>query len=399
MEELNIGTVEGDGTGDTFYDLMLKTKDNFVEIANDLNGIVNVRNFGAVCNGVTDDTTAVQDALDASLYVLISGWCKISASLTLREGHRIFGICPLTSGFIKTNFNGPVLLGVDTDWVYLADFGIDGPGQWTGTGNKGIDIHVNSQEILTNLTVRNVHLRYLNDISLYVGTGAFCTYDQVKVFQGGYAGIYIDGGDGHTFISPSVRDIILGVYLHGPTTVNVIGAYVEQAGLGFWLDGANAVTISGSGVEANINRSTDFPGRSYRISGGEGNSIISGMSRQDTIGAAAAANAQHLLIDDNASRTTILSFRKVNSATYIPTTEVDVSGALDTVLMGPHNFDPSKVVGGAKFGDYGTTAFPPSSTTPVLNGQMVFELTSNTSLTIKVKGSDSVVRSTILTLS
>jgi len=48
--------------------------------------------------------------------------------------------------------------------------------------------------------------------------------------------------------------------------------------------------------------------------------------------------------------------------------------------------------------DY-ATAFPPASVTPTTNGQMTFELTSNTSLTIKVKGSDGVVRSTILTLS
>jgi hypothetical protein len=42
---------------------------------------------------------------------------------------------------------------------------------------------------------------------------------------------------------------------------------------------------------------------------------------------------------------------------------------------------------------------PATSATPAANGDMVFELTSNTSLKIKVKGSDGVVRSTTLTLS
>lgn len=42
---------------------------------------------------------------------------------------------------------------------------------------------------------------------------------------------------------------------------------------------------------------------------------------------------------------------------------------------------------------------PPASAIPASNGQMVFELTSNTSLKIKVKGSDGTVRSTTLTLS
>ena len=39
-----------------------------------------------------------------------------------------------------------------------------------------------------------------------------------------------------------------------------------------------------------------------------------------------------------------------------------------------------------------------SSNAPTINSTMVFELTSNTSLTIKVKGTDGTVRSAVLTL-
>jgi len=41
---------------------------------------------------------------------------------------------------------------------------------------------------------------------------------------------------------------------------------------------------------------------------------------------------------------------------------------------------------------------PPNITNPVNNGEMVFELTSNTKLTIKVKGSDGIIRKVALTL-
>lgn len=44
------------------------------------------------------------------------------------------------------------------------------------------------------------------------------------------------------------------------------------------------------------------------------------------------------------------------------------------------------------------TLTPGSSVTPTTNGQMAFELTSNTLLKIKVKGSDGTVRSVSLTL-
>lgn len=41
---------------------------------------------------------------------------------------------------------------------------------------------------------------------------------------------------------------------------------------------------------------------------------------------------------------------------------------------------------------------PPAENDPVAAGDMVFELTSDTTLTIKVKGSDDVVRSAAITL-
>lgn len=49
--------------------------------------------------------------------------------------------------------------------------------------------------------------------------------------------------------------------------------------------------------------------------------------------------------------------------------------------------------------DAALTIRPPASITPVVNGDLAFELTSNTTLTIKAKGSDGVVRSAAITLS
>lgn len=46
----------------------------------------------------------------------------------------------------------------------------------------------------------------------------------------------------------------------------------------------------------------------------------------------------------------------------------------------------------------GLTISPAASSTPTVNGSMQFELTSNTSLKVKVKGTDGVVRSATLTL-
>jgi hypothetical protein len=42
---------------------------------------------------------------------------------------------------------------------------------------------------------------------------------------------------------------------------------------------------------------------------------------------------------------------------------------------------------------------PPASITPASNGELVFEATSNTSVTVKLRGTDGTVRSAVLTLS
>lgn len=50
------------------------------------------------------------------------------------------------------------------------------------------------------------------------------------------------------------------------------------------------------------------------------------------------------------------------------------------------------------YGSYGLAVKPLASSVPASNGDMVFERTSNTSLAIKLKGTDGIVRSVALTL-
>lgn len=58
-------------------------------VSDKLKEFVSVKDFGAVGDGVTDDTTAIQAALTASLQVCFDGSYKISAPLILRSGHSL----------------------------------------------------------------------------------------------------------------------------------------------------------------------------------------------------------------------------------------------------------------------------------------------------------------------
>lgn len=66
-------------------------------------------------------------------------------------------------------------------------------------------------------------------------------------------------------------------------------------------------------------------------------------------------------------------------------------GAIDKMISGTHSTTRLVTASAA-------VIKPQASATPAVNGDMVFELTSNTTLNIKVKGSDGTVRSVSLTL-
>ena len=79
---------------------------------------VNLRTLGAVGDGVTDDTEAIQAAIDkySTIYVP-SGWYRVSQPIKLKPNTALIGLSPISTQFILANnteafgsFGGPVPL-------------------------------------------------------------------------------------------------------------------------------------------------------------------------------------------------------------------------------------------------------------------------------------------------
>lgn len=79
--------------------------------------------------------------------------------------------------------------------------------------------------------------------------------------------------------------------------------------------------------------------------------------------------------------------------------QVPVCGMLGTAaFMNAEQLPVSAPQAAALATKAGTVLVPAASATPANNGDLVFERTSNTNLTIKMKGTDGTVRSVVLTL-
>lgn len=191
-------------------------------------GIVNVRDFGAVGDGVHDDTEAIQAALNESMLkkvklIIPSGTYLITTSLIINKAVFIEG---WGNAVLNTANDIPIIkfYGTTSDEYALKDsifrnVKFDGPGTTYGANASGYGIKL-GEETDTN-TLYNIPMVRIENCS----------------FTGFNKGVYLEGY-GHTLKDNYFADCLIGLEIIHPEQVYGINNWIQYCDLGLAVNNA-----------------------------------------------------------------------------------------------------------------------------------------------------------------
>lgn len=154
-------------------------------------GILNVRNFGAVGDGVHDDTTAIQDAINAGGTIFVpKGTYLLSSEITVSSAVRIVGSANLVGSgakfYLTANAAGFNITG---GGVVMEHLEIVGSNNSNYTAQEGIIINANNallNDIFFDSCYNSLHI---------TGSSFFCQFENITFYD---AVNYHVIGDGST---------------------------------------------------------------------------------------------------------------------------------------------------------------------------------------------------------
>lgn len=173
-------------------------------------GAVNVRWFGAVGDGVTDDTNAIQSAIDHSATIYVhKGIYNITSPLYIKDNTRILGnnkkdtiIIKSTSslgvggnthsqyGFISYEVDSVIICKFNDDTfateIEISNISLQGT---SPTNRRSYGIFM---PLISNFVLNNLDIRFTNK-SIYSKNGWQGNISNVLMYSG-ESGIYFDGG-------------------------------------------------------------------------------------------------------------------------------------------------------------------------------------------------------------
>lgn len=254
----------------------LRTEFNTFRLS-ELVGGVNVKKFGAVGDGVADDTLAIQAAIDSlptagGAVYLPTGTYVITDAIELRSALKVFGDGPSATVIWQQTGVENGLQGTDILFCEIAGLRLSGPS--TGTG-RGISLARTLSNNTNNVVLTNVFVRTFGGDGIWMSNGIASTLTNVQAAENGGYGIHLIGEGGVAGTSVGLHscftdDNALGGYLVETMAYCSFAACAsDNQPIGYDVQDCLGVVFQGCGAEGIFDKS-------WNIDGGYGVTIAGG---------------------------------------------------------------------------------------------------------------------------
>lgn len=208
----------------------------------------NVKDYGAKGDGITDDTAALQSALNTGEPVYIpAGTYIISDSLRAIKNNVIYGDSEASYIVSKSTDKTKYILGIGSrsavynlslSYSNSVDVSIANSGdQYVGIALIG-DPYPLQRTGIYNITIRHVG----TGISDKLTAGFSVSYNDIEITDFSFCGMYLGGG--------STGDLLNNVYINcGVKNPNTDNAALYKAWCGLYVNGNDALTVNTLNVE------------------------------------------------------------------------------------------------------------------------------------------------------
>lgn len=291
------------------------------------NLVYNVKAFLAVGDGTTDDTTAIQQAIDAAsaagggVVSFPKGTYKITSQLTVYSNVTLQGVSMESSIIKQVTLNAHGIYGSGVSSFCIFDMGIQGNGTGSSAGTgTGIGILLEYGGAGNNPfhNFRKVMVRNWGSDGLKIQTPIVNTYNGVySAFNGGHGFNWYEGGTSCNFQACWARQNAQAGYRWFESVYQSLnGCAADNNGVNYWIEDAQSIGFSGCGSEGALRNGGSYDGYGWYV---DNSSVITldacwvTDNRNLGVWVTNGAQAVSLNIADNTPNGTAVNFIKVDS--------------------------------------------------------------------------------------